>query len=659
MGDVPPDETADVSSPPGVLERLAGAPRPLQFCAAQPQSGAPAVTAGDVTTAGPEVAPTVVLAGNPNVGKSLFFNAFTGQYVDVSNYPGTTIEIARGTAGDVTVVDTPGIYGVSAFTAEERVAREVIRRADVVLNVVDASNLERDLFLTQQLCDMGLPLVVALNLMDEAERRGVTVDVEALAQELGVEVIPTVAVNRTGFAEVRESLCRARPGRPDPDLEPRLAGWETRVDRRADALLILEGDQEVAAEYGVEPGGARDELYRERRQRVNGLTARVVHQGTGAAAFRSRLGGILMRPLTGFPILLLVLAGIYYFLGVLVAQTLVGFTEGTIMGGYVEPFLRGLVASVAGDSGTVFQLFAGPYGIITLTITYLLGLLLPLVLGFYFLMALLEDCGYLPRLAALTDRIMGGIGLNGLAVIPMILGLGCVTMAAMSTRMLGSERERRIATALMALTIPCSAQLGIIAAVLAGQGGVWVTVAYLVIMMVLLGSIGRLLDRLSPGRASDLLLDLPPLRLPRPGNVFNKTFRKTWSFIKEAALYFLAGSVVLSILDVSGGLAAIQRALAPLVAGWLRLPPESAEAFMLGMVRREFAAVRLYDLALSGSSVLVAMVTVTLFVPCLASVLVILKERGRTFTAVVWVGSVGLAFLVGGVVAQVARLAGW
>ncbi|NLT34356.1 MAG: ferrous iron transport protein B [Gaiellales bacterium] len=617
------------------------------------------MAADEASTSPSQGKPIVVLVGNPNVGKSLFFNAFTGQYVDVSNYPGTTIEIARGTAGDVTVVDTPGIYGVSAFTAEERVAREVIRRADVVLNVVDASNLERDLFLTQQLCDMGLPMVVALNLMDEADRRGVKVDAKALVEELGVEVISTVAVKRAGFGEVREALRRARPGRPNPDLEPRLARWETRVARRGDALLVLEGDQEVAAEYGLEPGGARDELYRARRVRVNRLAARVIRQGTGAGAFRSRLGGVLMRPLTGFPILLLVLACIYFFLGVLVAQTLVGFTEGTVMGGYVEPFLRRLVASVAGDSGTIFQLFAGSYGVITLTITYLLGLLLPLVLGFYFLMALLEDCGYLPRLAALTDRLMGSIGLNGLAVIPMILGLGCVTMAAMSTRMLGSERERKIATALMALTIPCSAQLGIIAAVLAGQGGAWVTAAYLAIMIVLLGGIGRLLDRFSPGRASDLLLDLPPLRLPRPGNVFNKTFRKTWSFLKEAAVYFLAGSAVLSILDVSGGLAAIQRALAPLVTGWLRLPPESAEAFMLGMVRREFAAVRLYDLALSGSSVLVAMVTVTLFVPCLASVLVILKERGRTFTALVWVGSVGLAFLVGGVVAQVARLAGW
>ena len=189
---------------------------------------------------------------------------------------------------------------------------------------------------------------------------------------------------------------------------------------------------------------------------MNDVTAAAVHRPQGRADFGARLGRALVRPLVGIPVLALTLFVMYEVIGVFVAGTVVGFTEGTIMQGYVEPFLRGAIEQVTGSSGVAYSILAGEFGVVTMTVTYILGLLLPLVVAFYLLMSTLEDSGYLPRIAALSDRLMTGIGLNGRAIIPMILGFGCITMATMTTRILGSERERRIATALMAFAIPCS-----------------------------------------------------------------------------------------------------------------------------------------------------------------------------------------------------------
>jgi ferrous iron transport protein B len=608
-----------------------------------------------VSVQAPDGARRVVLVGNPNVGKSLFFNAFTGLYVDVSNFPGTTVAVSSGRMGDDVVLDTPGIYGVSSFNDEEIVARDIVIDADVVLNVVDAVHLERDLFLTLQLIDMGLPLVVALNMVDEAAARGMRVDDAELSRLLGVPVVPTIATSRSGFSEARAALAQARVGLSDPVLQDRIVGLLDRVGTRGEALLVLEGDPFIGERHGIEPLGLRDEIYLGRRQRVNAVVSRVVERSRAGLDLRTRLGHALLRPLTGIPVLAAVLFLMYEFIGVFVAQIVVGFTEGTIMHGYVEPLIRQALGAVVGSTGVLYQLLAGDFGVLTLTITYIFGLLLPLVIGFYLMMSLLEDSGYLPRIAALTDRMMTAIGLNGRAIIPMILGFGCITMATITTRILGNERERKIATALMAFAIPCSAQLGVITGLLAGAGGLSLTVAYAAIMIVIFGLLGVLMARFVPGESTDLLIDLPPLRVPRPMNVLTKTYRKTIMFVREVSLYFVVGSLLLGVLQVTGALVSAQTWLAPLTEKWLLLPRETATAFIMGFVRRDFGAAGLYSLGLSGADVLVALVTITLFVPCIASVLVITKERGKGFAAFIWVGSVVLAFLFGGVLAHLAE----
>lgn len=607
----------------------------------------------------------IALVGNPNTGKSVIFHYLTGRYVEVSNYPGTTVEVSAGRSGDDLVVDTPGVYGISALNDEERVTRDAVLRADVVVNVVDAAHLSRDLFLTLQLCDLGVPMVVCLNMMDEARGRGAAPDPGVLEQVLGVPVVPTVATRGEGLRDLRAVLSRATPGRPDPELAARLArevpvpvpGVEGDGRRaRALAYLYLEGDDLAARELALPPGGDREAVWAHRRRRADQVAARAV-AGPGSGA--SGLDRLLTRPLTGLLVLLVILAGAYWFLGTVVAGAVVDFLEGTVMRGYWEPAVRSLVEGVV-PGGSPFwhavrQLLAGEFGLLTMTVTYIVGLLLPLVVAFYLIMGLLEDSGYMPRVAVLFDRALSPLGLNGRAVIPFMLGFGCVTMAIVSTRVLNTSRERRIAIILLSLAIPCSAQLGVVTGMISPLG--WrVLAVYGAVVVLVFALAGMALDRLFPGKSSALLMDLPPLRLPRPGNLLYKTTYRAVTFLREAGPLFFYGAAGLGILQVTGALERVQDLLAPVVSGWLGLPPGAATAFVMGFVRRDFGAAGLYHLGLDPLQTLVAVVTITLFVPCVASVMMIGKELGWKEAALIWAGNIVLAFAVGGVVARIAPL---
>lgn len=594
----------------------------------------------------------IVLAGNPNVGKSIFFGSWSGMYVDVSNFPGTTVEITSGRVGDDVLMDTPGVYGVSSFNDEERVARDVILGADVVVNVVDATHLERDLFLTQQIIDMGLPMIVALNFCDEAAALGIDIDVPALEEELGVPVIRTAAVKGQGLKEAYAALAMARPGRCLPEVEAATLQLLDRIDSRPEALLVLEGDEVVAARHGVAPLAERERIYLLRRQRTNEVVERAVTRPEKVGRLRSRIGRLCLDPLTGIPILLAVLYGCYVLVGVWVAGDVVGLTEETLMQGLYEPWVRGLVGNWVAESSVLGQLLIGEFGVLTMTVTYLLGLLLPLVIGFYIALSILEDSGYLPRLATVVDRAMNAIGLNGRAVIPVILGFGCVQLGTITTRILGSQRERTIATAILNFVIPCSAQIGVIVGMLAAVG-LKLTLVYTLTIFLCLAVLGTVLNRAIPGKSSPLLIDLPPMRLPRPGNVLRKTLMRSYFFMKEAYVWFIAGSLGVSVLQISGGLRAWQELLAPLTEGWLSLPKEAATAFVMGMVRRDFGAAGLTELALSPWQVVVSLVVITLFVPCIASLMILFKERGVREALSIWAGAWVFAFLVGGTLAQI------
>lgn len=600
----------------------------------------------------PKDAKKVVLVGNPNVGKSVFFNAFTGIYADVSNYPGTTLEINYGKMDEYVVIDTPGVYGVSSFNDEEIVARDVILSADVIINIVDAVHMERDLFLTQQVIDMGIPTVVALNMIDEAQKHGIEVDIDLLSDLLGVPVVPTIAVTRHGFEDVKTALSKARTGRVDPELLQELQQMLTRVGNLGEALLVLEGDPYVAKRHGIPAGTQREAIYSKRRHKVNDIIDHVVKETNRNASFSTRLGRWMLKPITAIPILAFTLWLMYQFVGVFVAQTVVGITEDGIMLGMYVPAVSDFVARFINPASVAGELLIGEFGVLTMTVTYLLGLLLPLVIGFYLALSVLEDSGYLPRIAVLVDRLLTGIGLNGRGVIPLILGFGCVTLATITTRMLGSDRERRIATFLLALTIPCSAQLAVIMAMLAGAGGKYLAI-YAGTIFIVLVIAGTILHKLLPGQSSDLLIDLPPIRLPRLDNVIKKTVTKSVHFMKEATPLFAIGALFIGGLQVSGLLTRLQTVLAPLTEGWLQLPREAATAFVMGFVRRDFGAAGLYDLSMSPEQKVVAMVTISLFVPCIASALVIFRERGRKEALLIWPSVLVLAFIIGGILSMI------
>lgn len=658
----------------------------------------------------------IVLAGNPNVGKSVIFNALTGANADVSNYPGTTIDIARGHLGADALSDTPGVYGVSSFNDEERTARKMIVQADIVVNVVSALTLERDLFLTLQLLEMGKPTLLVINQWDEAQNRGIKIDTEGLAQELGIKVLTCVAVQKKGIKAIEESINDACVSTLETETLKQIAVLTKDPDGReiltqAEALLLAEGDLTTAENVqnrNIEladklAGISRPEIYARRRSLVNDLTNKYVKRTKGSQALSTSIGRLLLHPVWGSLISFAVCYLIFYqMLGVWIAGNLVDFTEKQTMKVYYEPFVRRLAANVFPDTITIkdkqyafahgtlaepikareldeaiktvkgdeiefdFWSFRSPlaylgnvivgeYGLATLTVTYLLGLLMPLVIGFYLGLSLMEDSGYLPRLAVLVDRMMNKIGLNGRAIIPLILGLGCVTMATITTRLLTSKREKIIATALLGVAIPCSAQLGVVSGTLARAGGAAAWAVYLTMVVGILAITGLLLNMVLPGKSTGLMIDLPPMRLPRMDNVLSKTWKKSWNFLVDATpMFFLAGFVV-SLAQMFGILDMFIKVLQPIVVHWLNLPgdPRIPTTFILGIVRRDFASFGLTEVPLTPVQAVTAMIVITLFVPCIATVGVMIKERGPKIALSIWMGSWLAAFAIGGVTARV------
>jgi len=586
-----------------------------------------------------------VLVGNPNVGKSVVFNYLTGMYVDVSNFPGTTVEIASGTYKNYLIMDTPGIYSVSSFNDEEKVARDVILEGDILLNVVDGVHLERDLFLTLQLAEMGIPLIVAVNMMDEVKRQKMELDLDALENYLGVPVIPIIAAQKAGLEELTEKLHLARPGRKSQEIEKLMKPFIGREISDVKLLLALEDDLQID-----DIPDKREEIYFARRMHVDELCKTVVRYKNQKRGIGDRIGDLLLKPAVGVPILFLMLYLAYQLLGVFVAGNVVDYLEGLMQSTY-EPWIQGVVSYLVPEGSIVAEILVGEFGILTMTVTYIVALILPLVIAFHLFLSILEDSGYLPRLATLLDRGFHKIGLNGRAVIPMVLGFGCVTMASISTRILGSDRERLIAIVLLSLTIPCSAQLGVIAALLS-QIGFGYFILYVLIILAVFLATGTLLNRVLPGKTTDLLIDIPPMRVPLIKNVLQKTWSKSMHFLKEAGPIFAVGALLIGVLNVTGALEFLQNLTAPLVVSWMKLPKEAATAFIMGIIRRDFGAAGFFNMALSKEQTLVAMTTLTLFVPCIASIIVILKERGIKQGLLVFASCIFAAFLVGGVLAQ-------
>jgi len=675
---------------------------------AQPMSAQPLKTPAPPVNPRPEAIhpERVLLVGNPNVGKSVLFKNLTQRYVNVSNFPGTTVEIARARANvgehRFEVVDTPGLNDLVPRHREPRssedaqVTRRILEEYPdaVVVQVADAKNLRRSLLLTLQLADMGRPMVLVLNMLDELAQRGVTIDRARLAETLGVPVVGTVALKNHGTEALVEALANARPARPAPREEPRPE--EERGDEAGDAVAHYRRNRARLAE-------------------INHILAETwATSQPRHASLAVRLGFWAMHPVKGLAFVAAVLLLVFWFVGLFGAGTLVDLMETGLFEQHVNPaairatdallpfphtHVREVVeasvavplspvhevgvaewgrevirpeyalhSNVTASGVTADQLSAGqrtarflhdflvgPFGAITMAVSYALAIVLPIVTTFFLLFSVMEDSGYLPRMAIMVNRLFRLIGLNGKAVLPMVLGLGCDTMATMTTRILETRKERVVTTMLLALAVPCSAQLGVLLAMLASLsllgGMVWLGMLAGVILLV-----GWLTSRLFPDEASDFILEIPPMRRPQLGNVVVKTVSRLNWYLREVIPLFVLGTAALFVLDAIDALAWLSRVGEPLVMGWLGLPAETSNAFLVGFLRRDFGAVYLLDAAtgasplLSQHQILVAMVTITLFMPCIANFLMIAREHSWKIAWAMAAFIFPFAFLVGGII---------
>jgi len=639
----------------------------------------------------------VILVGNPNVGKSVIFNYLTGAYRVVSNYPGTTVEVSSGSCGvkdhQFTILDTPGINNLTPNSEDEKVTRDILLAEEnyTVLSVLDAKNLNRGLTITLQLIEMGLPLVLVLNMVDEARSRGIEIQHPLLEEILGVKVLPTVATRKKGLDQILPNLRRTKKStyrfaysalieEAVEQLAPLIP--PAPISGRSLALMLLAGDEtlrpwleknlKAAAIQEIEkicvrtqrlfpePLGYRINI--ERLEQVEALLSRFLSKRQGAdQAWGQRLGDLSTHPVYGWIGLGLVLTLSYWIIGVLGADMAVGFMEEVVFGTYLNPFVSRWFKAFS-PWAFLQELFVGPYGILTMALTYALALILPIVTFFFLIFGFLEDSGYLPRLAVMSNRVFRLMGLNGKAILPMILGLGCDTMATMTTRILETPKDKIIVTLLLALGVPCSAQLAVVLGMLSGFS-VWVIIFWVAIILGVIVLVGFLAARVIPGDSTQFILELPPLRWPQFSNILIKTLSRLEWYLQEAVPLFILGTLFLFALNKTGSLAVLEQWASPVVVHWLGLPAQSTGSFILGFLRRDYGAAGLFTLARQGlldqNQVLVALVTITLFVPCVANFFMMIKERGWKVALIIASVVVLIALLVGGLLNWALFFSGW
>lgn len=639
---------------------------------------------------------SIALVGHPNVGKSVLFQRLTGQRVIVSNYPGTTVEVSRSALRDqpnITLVDTPGVIAFPPKSDDERVTEQLLldESLNAIVQVGDAKNLRRTLLFTVQLAEMGVPMVLALNMMDEANTRGVVIQHQKLAERLGLPIIPTTAIRNQGVKEIDSVLRTITPinlkiSYPQviEDLVTELSFHipNAPISKRAMALLWLSDDKESEQWLLQHAGSSKVDTLEKilaEAQKSSSLSLSEIIQNTRLdyireladdvltesgshwRGFSASLGTLTTHPVWGVFIMLAVLYGMYWFVGIFGAGTLVGLLEENMFGEWLNPLFTEFIQKTI-PVPFISDFIVGEYGLWTMGMTYAVALIFPIVTTFFLTFGIMEDSGYLPRLAALSNRMFSAIGLNGKAVLPMVLGLGCVTMGTITTRVLETKRERLLVTLLLALAIPCSAQLGVVMGML-GSISLAATMIWGGVVMLVLLAVGWLAAKLVPGERTQLLVELPPMRLPVASNVIFKTLARLEWYLKEVVPLFLVGTAILFILDKTSMLAMISNVGKPLVSGWLGLPPEASVHFLMGFLRRDFGATGLFIMQqqglLSPAQVIVSMVTITLFIPCVASVMIIKKERSWHTSLGIVVLVFGLAFLVGGLLRYALLFFGW
>jgi len=567
----------------------------------------------------------ILLMGNPNVGKSVIFSRVTGVHVIASNYPGTTVEITRGwmvyQGSRAEVIDVPGAYTLEPISPAEEVAVKMLKDTDLVINIVDATNIERNLNLTLQLIESGIPLVIALNIWDETQHRGINIDVDRLEKLLGIPVIPTVGITGEGIKKLFLRFEEAK----------RRAPFERTEHQRWDEIgKIVEEVQTLSHHHHT---------------------------------FRQILEEISVKPFTG-----LAVASFVLFL----SFKIIRFVGEGIINYIVEPlfqrFYLPLVAKVSlflGQEGFIHEVIIGKlfegefdfiqsFGLLTTGLYVPVAMVFPYILSFYFVLGFLEDTGYLPRLAVLLDNVMHRLGLHGYAIFPNLLGLGCNVPGILATRILESKRERFIASVLISIGVPCAALQAMIFGLVGKFGGKYVLIVYGTLLVVWL-MLGLLLNRLLRGFSPPLLIEVPSYRIPPWGLMLKKLWMRILGFSKEALPIMLLGVLAVNVFYFLGIFELLANLSAPFVHGVLGLPKEAVAALVIGFLRKDVALGMLAPLGLSANQLVVSSVVLAMFFPCVATFVVLIRELGFKDMLKAAAIMVISSFLVGGTLNLILR----
>jgi ferrous iron transport protein B len=629
---------------------------------------------------------TIALAGNANVGKSVVFNQLTGSSQIIGNWPGKTVERAQGILNfegqKVVVVDLPGIYSFSTFSMEEIVSREYIafEHPDVVINVLDASVLERNLFFTIQLIEMDVPLVVCLNQMDVAKKKGVTIDRKKLEHALGVPVVSTVAIRGEGIYELTKTAVKVAENRSNNKKSCLRYGVEIeeRIEKLVDviesenldlgypsrwvAIKLLENDPEIKKLVGSKSERTNNEsevlaaeisriheepcfavLASERYSLANRIAADAQRQSVVGTTLSEKLDWMTTHRVLGY----ITSAGV--IVGLLLWTFTIGGSLSTLLSdalGFFQPVNPKFNGSVLG------VLWNGVFGGIVAGIT----LVVPYVVPFYMMLAIIEDSGVLTRVAFMMDSAMHKIGLHGKALIPLILGYGCNVPAIRACRIMETKRERLLAS--FAVTFaPCAARTILILGLVAAFVSPFWALALYGVDILLIFVLGRIALKIVPGQSTGLIMEMHSFKVPSLYVVGKQTWVRTKSLIYIVFPMYVIGSALVQVLYAMGVLGPVSNAILPLTVGWLGLPAIAGILLILGVVRKEF--ILLGAVAIFGSTNLalfltpVQLITLALigilYIPCLSTIAVLAKDFGWKTAAAISTANFVSAIIVGGI----------
>lgn len=543
----------------------------------------------------------ILLMGNPNVGKSAIFTRLTSVRVIVSNYPGTTVEFTKGSirldGKKVEVVDAPGTYTLDPNSPAEKVAANLLKENDpketVVVNIVDSTNLERNLNLTLELLSAGFPTIVVLNFWDETAHKGITIDVDRLSELLNVKVITTVGITGKGIKELKENLNNAKPSDFNVPKEQR---WNTIGN-------IIEEIQTVKHHHHTF---------------LQGLEEASTH------------------PVAGFPIALIVLFVSFYVIR-FIGEGLIGWVFEPLFNNLWAPVLM-KISTLLTHSGFWHNILIGnlvngeidffqSFGILSTGLYIPIGAVLPYIFSFYLILSLLEDIGYLPRLAILLDRLMHQIGIHGMGFIPMLLGLGCNVPGALATRIMETRKERFISATVMAIAVPCMAQIAMIFGLLGKYGFRGFAPLFGTLFIVWL-VLGKIMAKFVRGESPEIFTEIPPYRFPYFTSLFKKVWMRVQWFLKEALPFVLLGVLLVNLLYTFGVIDLLSRIFGPGLSKILGLPPTAIAALLIGFLRKDVAVGMLAPLGLSMGQLVTASVVLTMYFPCVATFVVLTRELG-------------------------------